>query len=112
MRFEFGKGHFDRIEIGTVWWQEQQPATTLLQCLCRAWTFVGGQVAEDGNSTRIKCRDQLRLDIGDESRAVDYPWRDKGVLRQTGNERLSTPLAEGCGAIEPFPDRRSSTQPR
>ena len=26
--------------------------------------------------------------------------------------RLSTPLAEGCGAIEPFPDRRSPTQPR
>lgn len=51
----------------------------------RAWTFVGGQVVEDDNSPRIKCRDQLRLDIGIKSRAVhcavDHSWRDQGVLR-------------------------------
>ena len=116
MGLEFGEGHLDGIEVGAISRQEQEPATALLQGLCRAWTFVGGQVVEDDNRPRIKRRSQLRFDIGVESRAVhcavDHPWRDQGVLRQTGNERLSTPLAEGCSAIEPFPDRRSPTQPR
>ena len=116
MRFEIGEGHLDVIEIGAISRQEQEPAAALLQGLCRAWTFVGGQVVEDDNRPRIKRRSQLRLDIGGESRAVhcavDHPWRAQGVLRQTGTERLSTPLAEGCSAIEPFPDRRSPTQPR
>lgn len=85
MGLEFREGHLDGIEIGAVSRQEQEPAAALLQGLCRAWTFVGGQVVEDDNSPRIKCRDQLRLDIGIESRAVhcavDHPWRDQGVLR-------------------------------
>ena len=82
---EFGEGHLDGIEIRAVSRKEQEPAAALLQGLCRAWTFVGGQVVEDDNSPRIKCRDQLRLDIGIESRAVhcaiDHPWRVQGVLR-------------------------------
>lgn len=73
------------LRSGAVSRKEQEPAAALLHGLCRAWTFVGGQVVEDDNSPRIKCRDQLRLDIGIESRAVhcavDHPWRDQGVLR-------------------------------
>ena len=85
MGLEFREGHLDGIEIGAVSRQAQEPATALLQCLCRAWTFVGGQVVEDDNIPRIKCRDQLRLDLSIESRAVhcaiDHPWRDQGGLR-------------------------------
>ena len=73
------------LRSGAVSRQEQEPAAALLQGLCRALTFVGGQVVENDNSPLIKCRDQLRLDIGIESRAVhcavDHPWRDQGVLR-------------------------------
>ena len=43
MRFEFGEGHFNRIEVGAVGGQErnQQP-----RCL-RASVDVGGQIVED-----------------------------------------------------------------
>ena len=34
MRFEFGEGHFNRIEVGAVGGQEQEPATAVSQGLC------------------------------------------------------------------------------
>ena len=85
MGLESREGHLDGIEIGAVSRREREPTAALLQGLCRAWTFGGGHVVEDDNSPRFKLRDQLRLDIGVESRAVhcaiDHPCRDQGVLR-------------------------------
>jgi hypothetical protein len=47
MSFELGKSHFDRVEIWTVWWQEQEPCAVLLQDrLCFA-TLVAGEVVDD-----------------------------------------------------------------
>ena len=116
MGLELREGHLDGIEIGTVRGQEQEPAAALTQGLCGAWAFVGGQVVEDDNGSRIERRGQLRLDIGVESRpihrALDDPRRDQGVLRQPGDKGLRTPFAKRCRAIEPLTDGGPSVQPR
>lgn len=114
--FEFGEGHFDGIEIGAVGGQEQEPTASLAQCFGSARALVCGQVVEDDDSSGIKRRCQLRLDVGIEGGTVhspfDHPRRDQGILRQSSNKCLSTPLAKGCRAIEPLADRCPSAQPR
>ena len=80
MRFEFGEGHFNRIEVGAVGGQEQEPATAVSQGLCggRRLDFVGGQIVEDDNGARIEGRSRLGFDTGVECRAVDGPGDDPG----------------------------------
>lgn len=116
MSFDFGEGHFDRIQVGAVGGQKQEPATSFAHGFGGAWAFVCGQVVEDDDGSRIKHRGQLGLDVSVEGRTVhgsiDDPWRDQGVLRQSGNECLGAPLAKGCRAIEPLADRGTSAQPR
>ena len=98
MSFEFGEGHFDRIEIGAVGRQKQEPAATLAQCFGGALALVCGQVVEDHDGSGIKRRGQLRLDVGVEGGTVhspfDHPRRDQGVLRQSSDEGLRAPFAE------------------
>jgi hypothetical protein len=114
--FEFGEGHFDRIEIGAVGRQKQEPAASLAQCFGGALALVCGQVVEDDDGSGIKRRGQLRLDVGVEGgtihRPFDHPRRDQGVLRQPGDKGLRAPFAKRCRAIEPLTDRGPSAQPR
>ena len=42
MRFAFGEGHFNRIEVGAVGGQEQEPATAVSQGLCGGRRAAGG----------------------------------------------------------------------
>lgn len=113
---EFREGHLDGIEIGAVGGQKQEPAASLSEGLCRARAFVGGQVVEDDDGSRIKRRGQLRPDVGVEGSTVHCPVydprRDQGILRQPGDKGLRAPLAKGCRAIEPLPDRGAPAQPR
>ncbi len=44
---EFGEGHFDRIEIGTVGRQEEEPGATLPEDGLGLGALVAGQVVED-----------------------------------------------------------------
>ena len=81
MRFEFGEGHFNRIEVGAAGGQEQEPATAVSQGLCGGWTFVGGQIVEDDNGARIEGRSRLGFDTGVECRAVDgAPVMTRGAI--------------------------------
>ena len=43
-RFELGEGLLDRIEIGRVFRQEQEPGAALGQGLCRTRTFMDAQI--------------------------------------------------------------------
>ena len=58
MRFEFGKGHVDRIEVGTVWWQEEEPTTMLSKGFCSLLVAVSGKVVEHHDRAWFDLRDQ------------------------------------------------------
>ena len=114
--FEFGESHLDRIEIGAVGGQKQEPAASLAHGFGGARAFVCRQVVEDHDGSGIEGRGKLRLDVRVEGRPVhcafDHPRCDQGVLRQPSDEGLCPPLAERCRAIEPFPDWGAPAQPR
>jgi hypothetical protein len=47
VRFEFGEGHFDGIEVGAVGRQEEQASALLTNGLLGGGTFVRGQVVPE-----------------------------------------------------------------
>jgi len=47
MRLEFGECHFDRVEVGTVGGQEQEPCAFVSEALSGAFAFVAGEIVED-----------------------------------------------------------------
>ncbi len=83
-RLEFGEGHLDRIEVGTIGRQEQEPCAFGEDgFLCR-WAFVSRQIVGDDDVARPEGRDQLRLDIGLE----DAPVHGR-VDHERGGERVA-----------------------
>ena len=47
--FKLGEGHFDRIEVRAVGWQEQDPCTPGLDGFLGGLALVGGQIVHDPN---------------------------------------------------------------
>jgi hypothetical protein len=64
MSLEFGKGHFDRIEVGAVGWQEEKPGAPLLEDGFRLFALMAGQVVEDDDVARPQGWCELGFDIG------------------------------------------------
>jgi len=116
MSFELGKGHFDRVEIWTVWRQEQEPCAALLQDrLCFA-TLVAGEVVENDDIARLQCWSELGLDIGVKDRpvhgSVDDPRRGHAITPQAGNKGLCSPMTKGRFGAQSGSDTSTSAQPR
>lgn len=97
--FELGECHFDRVEIGAVRRQEQQPGASRLDSGFGPWALVGGEVVEDDDIALIEGRSELGLDIGFEDlavhRAIDDEGRGEAVAAQAGDEGLGIPMTEG-----------------
>ncbi|WP_435140426.1 hypothetical protein [Pseudopelagicola sp. nBUS_19] len=76
---EFGEGHFDWTEIGTVWRQEEKSCPERTHGFGSFLAFVRGQVVEDNHITCLQGRCQLGLDIKLEQlpvhSAVNHPGR-------------------------------------
>ena len=51
VRFELGERHFDRVEIGTIWRQEQEPASGSAQCFFCLGILVGGEVVQNDDGS-------------------------------------------------------------
>lgn len=51
MGLELGEGHFDRVEIGAISWQEQYPRTPFFDRLFGGGTFVGGKIVQRERSS-------------------------------------------------------------
>jgi len=92
---EFGKRHFDWIEIRRIGRQEQQPCPARPNQLRDLCAFVEGDIIEDDNIARRKCWRQLGFDIGLKDlfihRRIDKPGRGQTTGPQTCNERLCLP---------------------
>jgi len=63
MGLELGEGHFDRVEIGRVLRQKQEPGALGLQALRRLWTLVDGEVVEDDHVAALEGGSELGLDV-------------------------------------------------
>ena len=104
MRFEFGEGHFDRIEVGAVGRQEQEPTAVCLEQLSGFGAFVRCQVVEDDDGPWFQLQDQDFFDVGIERIAIhgarDNPRRHDPLARQARNQGLVAPPPEWGGPFE------------
>jgi len=116
MGLEFGECHLDRIEIGAVGRQEEEPGTPLLEDRLGFCTLVAGQVVEDHHVARLQGRCQLGLDVGVEDLAVhgliDHPRRDEAIAAQAGDEGLRRPVSERRPGLQASPAARAAAQTR
>ena len=71
--FELGEEFFDRIEVGRVFREQDQPGADAPYGLSDGFPLMGAKIVHDHDVTRAQCRDELRLDIGAEAFAVDQP---------------------------------------
>jgi len=116
MCLELGEGHFDRIEIGAVWRQEQEPSAPLFEDCCGLFAFVAAQIIQDDDVTWLKRRGELGFDIGLEDlpvhRSVDNPRRRQTVAAQGGDEGLGPPMTEWSARPEALTSTSPAVQPR
>lgn len=69
--FEFGEDLLDRIEVGAIGRQEQQPRACRTNGLAHSLALVAAKIVHDDDIARLERRDQELLDIGQEASAVD-----------------------------------------
>jgi hypothetical protein len=112
-RLELGEGLLDRVEIGRVFRQEQEPGVALGQGLRRTRAFVDVQIVSANEVRRgdhlvagFKAWGELCADIAVECGAIngslDDPGGNKLMAAQARNEGLRSPLAEGSIGDEPL----------
>ena len=73
---DLGEGLLNRIEIGRISRQEQEPGASLFQTLGSLFTLVDRQVVEDHHVTFVQARRELRLDVSLESQPGDRAIND------------------------------------
>ena len=105
--FEFGEHLFDRIEIGTVGREEQEPCSGTLDDLPDRVALVAAEVVHDDNVAGVEASEQDLLDIALEALAVDRPvkharCRDP-VASKGSQERHGLPVAMRDVGHQPLP---------
>ena len=122
-RLELGESLLDRIEIGRVFRQEQEPGAALGQCLRRPRAFVNVQIISanevrrgDDDIAPPEAWGELGADIAVECGTIhgslDDPGGNKLMAAQAGDEGLRLPLAERSVGDEPFSLQAASAQGR
>lgn len=114
MRLQFGERHFDRVEVGGVFGQKQEPGPLFVKRLRCAGALVNVQIVQDDNISRSQGRGELRFYVGVECRAVqrtgDDPRSHQPVAAQTGNECLGLPFSVRRLAGKPVSAQAASAQ--
>lgn len=94
---EFGEGHLDRIEIGAVGRQEQEPRTGTGDETRGRFILMARQIVEDHRVAFAQRGDEDLLDIGEEALGVDRPVEHKRryqpLAGQDGKERRRLPMS-------------------
>jgi hypothetical protein len=116
MGFELGKGHFDGIEVGAIGWEEEEPGAAFFEDGVGLLAFVTREIVEDDHVAGLERGGELGFDIGLEDTPVhgciDDPGRGQTIMAQGGDERLSSPVAEGSLHPQPLPPARSPPETR
>ncbi len=104
--FELGEDLFDRIEIGAVGRQEQQPRASGPDRGPDSGLFVAGQIVQDDDVTWPQRRTELLLDPLGKACAIDWlikhERRVDPVAAQGGDEGHRLPMAIRHLGVEPL----------
>lgn len=116
MGFQLREGLLDRVQVGRVLRQEQQPCAMGSDDLVGVGTLVDREVVEDHHVTGLQGRSKLSFDIDIESgsihRAGDNPGCGEFSAAQGSDEGLGTPFAERSVCFQPFAPSRPAAQTR
>lgn len=75
---DLGKGLFDRIEVRRIGWQEPEPRTGGFDQLTDGCRLMAAEIVHDDDVAWLEHRDQLLLDIGAKTLAVNRSVEDTG----------------------------------
>lgn len=113
---QFGEELLDRIEVGAVGWQEEEPCSGGPDNLAYHRALVRAEIVENDDIAWLQGFDELGFDIGTESLAVDRPiedpWRLDAIEPQGSNEGHGLPMAVGRIGDKPLAPRAPPTQRR
>jgi len=109
MGLEFGEGHFDRVQMGAVGRQEQEPGASRLEAVLCSVAFVAAEVIRDDNVGPIEGGRKLGLDIeverGSGHGAVS-PQRRKPAMKVCVPHRPNGAKARSRSPQSAWPRRR------
>ena len=113
---ELGEDLFDRIEVGTVGRQEQQPRTDAADRVADGGALVARQVVHDDNVAGRERRHEALLDIVGEAltvdRLVEHARGVDPVTAKCREEGHRAPMAVGHLGVEPAAPGRPTAQRR
>jgi len=111
-----GKELLDRVEIGRVFGQEDQPGTGAAQSMTHGFGLMRAEIVHDHEVAPGQGRDEHLFDVDEKAFAVDRPVEQPRCLdpvtAQRGEEGHRIPMAERCDARQagaawrPAPQRR------
>lgn len=113
---EFGEGLFDRIEIGAVGRQIEEPGAGCADRLPDSFVFVTAEVVEDDRVAMRQLWNKHLLNIGEEAfaidRAIEDVRSDDAGSGQPGDEGLGQPMAVRNIRDAPFAHRTPAIKRR
>ena len=112
--FELGEDLLDRIEIGAVRRQEEEPRADAADCGANRRFLVARQIVHDDDVARRQGRHEALLDVIGEGlsvdRLVEHARRIDPVASQRGEEGHRAPVAIRNLGMEPPPARCPAAQ--
>ena len=97
--FEFGEDLFDRVEVWTVGWQEDEARAGSANGFAHRFALVAAEIVEDDDIARGQRWSQNLNDISMEGGGVDRSIEDErrrdAVAAQGGEKGHGLPMAEG-----------------
>jgi len=113
---ELGKDLFDRVQVGRVFWQEEQFCADRTDEVANGSAPVAAEVIQDDDIAGSKDGQENLLDIGTKAHAIDRPldepWRIDPIMAQGRQEGHGLPAAVGNLGVKSAPARRPSPQGR
>ncbi len=114
MGLEFGERHLDRVEVGAVGREEEEPCAAFLEDRLGFFALVAREIVEDDHISPAQGRRELGLDVGLEDvpvyRRIDDPGRGQPIMTKGCDKRLRAPMAERCAGLEPCSFARTPSQ--
>jgi len=114
--FEFGEELLDRVQIGRVFRQIEEPGTSRADGVAYGLAFVRAEIVHDHDVTLPQGGDQDLLDIELEGlavdRPVDQPGRRDPIVAQSGEKGHGLPAAVRYFGLDPLATRRPAPQRR
>lgn len=114
MSLEFGKGHFDGVQIGAVGGKVEQGGIAGLNGLVDSGHFVRGKVVADDDVAAVKFRGEHLLEVGQEQGslhgAVEQERSTQAVVPQSHDQSRSAPMAVRDAGMAALPADGTSVQ--